>query len=557
MIAVTRSHGLVRLGAALLWCSPFAVSHAQAHAHGPPSAAPTDSLPLYDALGHYSRTLSRPSPAQPWFDQGMRLSYAFGHGTAVRSFRSGIARDSSCAMCWWGIAWARGPYINNPTPDSAPLVEAYRAIQEAQRRSAGVSPVERALIDALATRYAEVPTAANRAVLDSAYARAMTEVARRFPQDDDVGALLGEARMMLRPWRLYTREKALEPGTAEALAALETVLRRNVRHPGACHLYIHATEAGPTPERAVPCAEGLGDGMPGASHMVHMASHTWHRVGRWGDAVRANQRAIIADEHGRAGGVPGVYPMHNVQMLLGGALMDGQRAVALDAARIVDRAGPGDQALTMAVLARFGRWSELRGMTFSIGDRVTTAWAAATQGLAWLDTARTARATEQLGVVDAVLAGTPDSAAVGGLKDRHLIELARGILAGELLAARGQVDSAVTALTRAVAFDDSLPYQEHITWSIPPRHVLAGVLLDAGRATEAERVLREDLARHPNNGWALLGLAQALEAQQRTAEAVATREAFRQAWARADVWIAGPRVRPGAARAQAAQTTGR
>jgi tetratricopeptide (TPR) repeat protein len=528
---------------------------AQPHVHAAAPAA--DSVPLYGQLGTFTRPLGRSSQAQPWFDQGMRLTYAFGHATATRSFRAGIARDSTCAMCWWGVAWARGPYINNPTPDSAALVEAYVAIGEAQRRASSATPVERALIEAMGTRYVAVPSRANRAALDSAYARAMADVARRFPLDDDVGALLGEARMMLRPWKLYTKTKALEPGTADALAALETVLGRNVRHPGACHLYIHATEAGPTPEKAVPCAELLADGMPGASHMVHMPSHTWHRVGRWGDAVRANQRAIIADEHGRAGGAPGVYPMHNVHMLLGGALMDGQRAVALDAARIVDGTSPGDAALSMAVLARFGRWGDLRSMQTASGDRVTAAWAAVAMGLAWLDTARTKRAADQLAIVDALLADAPDSVGVDDVADRHLIAMARGVLAGELYASRGQVDSAVAALAHAVAADDSLPYQEHDLWPIPPRHVLAGVLLDAGRAGEAERVLREDLVRHPNNGWALYGLSQALSAQGRATAAADAQAAFERAWQRADVWLPGPRFRPGRAQGRVDSAAGR
>jgi tetratricopeptide (TPR) repeat protein len=288
-----------------------------------------------------------------------------------------------------------------------------------------------------------------------------------------------------------------------------------------------------------------------------MPSHTWHRIGRWGEAVRANQLAIIADERGRADGAPGVYPMHNVAMLFGGAVMDGQRAVAMDAARQLEATGSGDASLSMATLVRFGRWRELRTMRAGSGDRVATAWTAVAIGLAWLDTARTRLAQEQLDVVDALLAGTPDSAATQEMKDRHLIGLARGILAGELLASRGQVDSAVTALTQAVALDDSLPYQEHITWPLPPRHVLAGVLLDAGRPADAERVLRADLERFPNNGWALSGLSQALAAQGRAAEAATVREAFGAAWARADVWIDGPRFKPGARRAGADAARGR
>lgn len=547
-----------------LAASVVGLADAQSHMHGAPAAAApaavatVDSLPLYDGLGPHGRVVPGLSPlGQRYFDQGMRLAFAFGHGTAVRSFKAAIARDSTCAICWWGVAWARGPYINNPTPDSTALVEAVAAIEQAQRLSSGATPADRALIEAMSTRYAKVPTKANRAPLDSAYARAMADVVRRFPRDDDIGALLGEARMMLRPWKLYTRTKALEPGTAEALSALSTVLARNLRHPGACHLYIHATEAGPTPAVAEPCAELLGAGMPGASHMVHMASHTWHRVGRWGDAVRANQQAIIADERGRAGGAPGVYPMHNVRMLLGGATMDGQRAVSLDAVRLLEQSAPGDAALEMAVLARFGRWRELRAMQTRSGDRVTVAWSSVALGLALLDSGAARRADDQLTIVDALLASTPDTAGVDDVTDREWIALARGVLAGELLASRGQVDSAVVVLERAVAVEDGMVYQEHDTWPIPPRHVLAGVLLDAGRAAAAEQVLRVDLERHPRNGWALLGLQQSLTMQQRFAEAGAIEGQLGIALQRADVWIPGPRFRPAGARTRTDLSTGR
>jgi hypothetical protein len=543
-----------------------AVVVAQAHEHAAPAtttaaapaAASAGAIALFDDLGTHARPLGSVAPeAQRWFDQGLRLTWAFAHGAAVTSFRRAIAADSTCAMCWWGVAWARGPYLNDPESDSTRLAEAHAAIGRAAALASRATPVDRALIAAMATRYAPVPDTARRKALDTAYAAAMATVAARFPADDEVQALLGEARMIVAGWSgMYTRDRRPLPGTAALLAPFETVLARNLRHPGACHLYIHATESGPTPGAAERCAERLGDGMPGASHMLHMPSHTWLRIGRWGDAVRANQRAIMADEHGRAGGVPGVYPAHNVAMLTGSAVMDGQRAVALDALRTLARQTPSGDPVVMVALARFGRWRELRAMHARTDDGVTTAWSAAALGLALLDSGRTRQAGEQLAVADAMLEAArraPVPVVTGRdsfpvwrqMQDRHFITIARGVLAGELLAARGQVDSAVVALEHAVASEDSLLYEEHDPWLLPPRHVLAGVLLDAGRAAEAERVLRADLVKRPRTGWALRGLQQALAAQGKGDEAARVQREFEAAWVRSDTWLPGPRFRPG------------
>ena len=552
------------LFAILLGVAP-APLRAQAHEHAAaqPATIPIASVntapsapPLHTNLGTHSRSLRHvSSTAQLWFDQGMRLTWAFGHAEAVRSFRMGIAADSTCAMCWWGVAWARGPYLNDPESDSTRLAEAYMAIQHAKVLAGSTRPVDRALIDAMAVRYEAVPSAARRRALDSAYANAMTAIAAHHPADDDVQALLGEARLLVLGWdQLYTSDRRPTPQAGYTLLPFETVLARNVAHPGACHLYIHATEAGPTPEKAERCADLLGDNMPGASHMLHMPSHVYHRVGRWGDAVRANQRAVMADQHGQAGGVPGVYPLHNLGMLFGGAVMDGQRAVALDALRSLARQSPSYDALVMVALARFGRWSELRTMRPRTDSPVIATWSAVALGLALLDSALTGPARTQLDLADALLetarrataARGQDSQAVPrAVLDLHRMAIARGILAGELAAARGELDSAVAALESAVAAEDALPYEEHDLWLLPPRHVLGGVLLDAGRAADAERVLRADLKRRPNNGWALRGLQQALAAQGKSDEADRVRREFERTWSRADTWLPGPRLRPG------------
>jgi tetratricopeptide (TPR) repeat protein len=514
--------------------------------HTPPPAAPAgpDAVRLYDNLGTLSRTITTASPdAQAFFDQGLRLTYGFGHDEAVASFREAARHDPDCAMCHWGVAWALGPYIN-ARMDSTSGVDAFRAIREAQRlarRRGGATDAERALIEAMATRYAAAPTQANRAALDSAYANAMRDVVRRFPDDLDAATLFAEALMVLRPWNQWTREGRPQPGTEEVLATLEGILARDIRHPGACHLYIHAVEASPDPKRAEPCAELLGDAIPGASHIPHMPSHIWMRIGRYGDAVRANQRAWHADQQASLGRAVRIYPTHNLHMLLFAASYDGQSAVAAQAARDLARIAPGNRFYVWLVQARFGRWQEILEDT-ALPDAafLRGLWHFA-RGTAhhWSGAPDSARA--QLAALDTVRAELDDSARFRGHRQHDLLGIARGSLAAEIEAGAGRFDQAVRILREAVPLEDDLRYDEPEPWLVPVRQVLGAVLLDAGRPAEAEAAFREELVRHPDNGWSLWGLEQALRGQGRAAEADDVRRRFEQAWVRADVWLRSPR----------------
>jgi tetratricopeptide (TPR) repeat protein len=531
--------------------APAATLHAQATAHeahaGHVAHAPSATVPLYTDLGHFARRVGTASAdAQRYFDQGMRLTYGFGLAEARRAFRVATQLDSTCAMCWWGVAWSYGPYINGPRLDSARAADANAAAQRALSLADRAAPVERALIAAMATRHAPPDAATSRARLDSAYANAMRDVVRRFPADLDAGAIFGEALMVLRPWNQWTRDGAPQPGTEEVLRALEGVLRRDVRHPGACHYYIHATEASPHPGRAARCADLLGASIPGASHIPHMPSHTYMRIGRYGDAVRANQAARLADQRARFGGAPGTYVAHNAHMLASAATMDGQSAVASQAAADLGRESLRARYYERAVLARFARWRELLDAPPLGTDPLGTGMQAFARGMGYLGVGARDSAQAALERLDAALRDVPDSLRFGGHPGSALLGMARGILAGELLASGERYDAAIAALRTAVALDDALAYDEPEPWPLPPRHVLGGVLLDAGRAADAEVVLREDLRRHPANGWALAGLERALRAQGRNAEAAAVGRERARVWARADVILVGARIRPGA-----------
>jgi tetratricopeptide (TPR) repeat protein len=524
------------LGLAL--AAPAAGQHADHGSDGPQA----DSVPLYDSLGTLSRTVTTTSPqAQRYFDQGLRLTYGFGHGEAVRSFRAALGHDPECAMCWWGVAWARGPYIN-ARMDSAGGVEAYDAIQNALRRTRGATAEERALIEAMAKRYARRPTRENRPGLDSAYATAMRDVVRRFPNDLDAAALFGESLMVLRPWDQWTRDGRPQPGTEEVLAVLESVLARDIRHPGACHLYIHAVEASLDPARAEPCAELLGAAIPGASHIPHMPSHIWMRIGRYGDGVRANQRAWHADQQAALGRAVPIYPTHNLHMLLFAASMDGQSAVAWQAARDLARISTANAFYVPLVLARFGRWDDILELGGTPPNEFQRALRSYARGLALLRKDSLESAQRQLDTLDMVIAQTGDSAQFRGHRQTDLLGIARATLGAELAVVDRRWEEAVRTLRNALPLEDSLEYDEPEPWIVPVRHVLGAVLLEAGRSAEAERVYRDELRDHPENGWSLFGLERSLRAQGRTDEADEVRRRFDRAWARSDVWLTGSRM---------------
>jgi tetratricopeptide (TPR) repeat protein len=346
-------------------------------AQDPAPAAPgPDGVPLYDDLGTLHRAISTRVPlAQRYFDQGLRLYYAFNHAEAIRAFEEAARLDPDCAICHWGTAMAYGPNINLPM-DSASGVAAYGALREAQARAGHASEGERALIDALGRRYAPVPPA-DRAALDSAYARAMADVAARSPDDPDVRSLYAEALMDLSPWSYWSRDGSPRPQTREILSQLEAVLASHPEHPGANHFYIHAVEA-VDPARAVPMAERLAGLMPGAGHIVHMPGHIYVRVGRYLDAVRANEHAVHADETFIRDQSPalgaytlGYYP-HNYDFLAFAASMVGRREQAVSAAERMATLAP-DELLAapgmtfiqhhrtrhLQMKVRFGLWDDI------------------------------------------------------------------------------------------------------------------------------------------------------------------------------------------------------
>ncbi len=502
------------------------------------SGADDPEVPLYGDLGRYSRPIVTASDrAQAYFDQGLLFMYAFGTSAAEASFRAARTEDPGCAMCYWGEAWAASPYLNGGMPPGAER-RAWSAIQEAMRRRSNASPVERALIEAFAVRYDREPRDDRRKPLDSLYARRMGEVAGRFPDDLDVQTLHAEALMLLRPRRGSVDLDA--PDVQRILPILEGVLARDLRHPGACHLYIHLVEASREPERAETCAGHLGDEIA-VSHIRHMPSHIYMNVGRYGDAVRSNQRAWHADQMARYGGPPGVYPAHNLHMLLFAAVLDGQSAVANQAARDLAREQAAWAWYVPTTLALFGRWEEILEQDSEPEDPFQASMWRYARGLAHLRTGDAATAVSDLEAFDALTVRIEDGARFRFHDQRTLLSIPRAILAAEIAQEAGRSEEAIALLERAKVVEDGLTYDEPEPWHLPVRHVLGAVLLETGRAEEAVAVYREALEDHPGNGWCLFGLARALSAGGDREGADRALDAFGARWARADIWLRSSR----------------
>lgn len=509
--------------------------------------------PLLESLGSYHRAITTTSPqAQRYFDQGLRLLFAFALEEAQLSFAAAARLDPACASCWWGVAMSLGPHINVPgMPDRT--LAAHRAIAKAVALAPRATAVEQALIAAAAKRSADpAPTdKAGQAALDQAYAGAMREVTRRFPGDLDAAALAAEALMDVHPWDYWAADGAPQPWTAEILATLEGVLRRDPDHPGANHYYIHAVEASPHPERAVAAAERLSNLMPGAAHLVHMPSHVYARIGRYADASAANRRAIAADqafiERFHPQGFYMMYAAHNHQFLWSTALMEGRAVEALQQAREAAamlpaealHAMPGfDGGLEMPIwtLVRIGRFADaLREPPPPTDFAYATAVWHAARGIALAASGKPADAEPERRAVAAALGSIPADAPQGFNTSRSLLAVALPHLDGEIAAARGQHPAAAAKLREAVAAEDALRYDEPSDWYFPLRPRLAALLLAAGRAAEAQAVCEDDLHRHPENGWALAVLAETLRRQQKPADAQRAEQRLARAWAAADL----------------------
>jgi len=503
--------------------------------------------PLWDDLGDLSHPIStRDEMAQRYFDQGLRLTYAFNHAEALRAFKEAQRRDPACAMCYWGEAFVLGPNINAPMEGSAEN-PAVVAIASATARAGQASPKEQALIEALAKRYG---SGAERADLDVAYADAMAAIHAEFPDDQEVAVLYADAVMNTSPWDYWELDGRTPKGrVGEAIDAIEGVLEQNPDHPGAIHLYIHLTEASSAPEKAEPYADRLAALMPGAGHIVHMPAHTYLQVGRYLDSLTTNIKAVEADEAFLAQGeVEGIYPYsyypHNIHFVLVSAQMAGDAEHMIWAAERLDGKIPdeiaGEIGWIQAILpapyfahAQYSAPEVVLGLD-DPGDKfpfVKAMWHYA-RGVAHaqkgdLEAAR----AEAARISDLNQSADFEMLLAWAVPAPDLLRIARHVLEGRIAQVEDDLDKAISEFETAVQIQESLPYMEPAYWYYPVRQSLGATLLMAGRAKEAVEVFRAGLIEMPNNGWALYGLMEAQKAQGDQAGAAATEQLLEKAWA--------------------------
>jgi tetratricopeptide (TPR) repeat protein len=513
---------------------------------------------LFQGLGDFHRAVTSSSAlAQQYFDQGMRLLWAFNHDESTRSFARAAELDPACAACYWGVALTVGPNYNVAAMAQTRARVAWEALHQAQENAAHASAVEQALISALAARYPapQPPAPADSDAILAAYAAAMHSVAEHFPDDLDVQTLCAEGEMNVHAWKLWTADGQPVAGTLEIERRLESVLQRSPGHPGANHYYIHVMEASPYPGKAVASAERLRGMMPAAGHLEHMPAHIMQRVGRYEEAAEANRRGVAADQaYFRATSAPDYYLMylaHNYSFLAFSAAMEGRKAETLAAVQSELQTIPLDMMLAMgdsgwsltqqyAALVRFGLWDEMIAQ-LAPDPRASglTAGYLYGRGVALAARGRIDDAKGALAELQKLSVATPAQTLAGFNTLRDVVSVAQPIVAARIAASEERGADAITLLEQAVAAEDKLAYNEPADWFFPARHLLGAQLLLAGRTTQAEQVYREDLRHNPRNGWALQGLAAALKAQGRAGEAARTTRELDAVWQHADIQLPG------------------
>jgi tetratricopeptide (TPR) repeat protein len=520
------------------------------------NAGPKSDVPLYYDVGVVQRKVTTSSTeAQQWFDRGLGLAYGFNHEEAIACFERGVEADPDCAMCYWGKAYALGPNYNNVEMTEEASQAAHEAIQQAVAKVGGGTEAEKALIEALQARYAW-PAPDDRVELDQAYAEAMRKVWAAHPEDGDVAALTGEALMMLRPWKLWSPEGEPAPETPEIRRVLEAGLERSPNHPALCHLYIHTMEAGPEAATAIPAAETLETLTPGLGHLIHMPSHIYTWTGRYDDVIRVNQRAVEVDrafvEYAGRENFYTLYRLHNFHFVAYGAMFAGRREIALAAARELVTEIPPALLVEYSdfldvfvgtpyhVLVRFGLWEEILAEPEPAEElfAARAVWRYA-RGIALATLGRVEEAAQEQEAFLQAKDAVPESRLLFNNPVKEILEVATQVLAGEIEYRRGNLDRAFEHLREAVVLDERLNYDEPWGWMEPARHPLGALLTEQGRYEEAIAVYEANLARYPENGWALHGLAEGLQRLGRDEEAAAAQTRFETAWADADTIIPG------------------
>lgn len=563
---------LVLLSAALAFCSWTYFQPEPIHYTKPVSAPITmcgslsfnwmdttfASAKILPGLGdlHYPVTTSSVK-AQEFFEQGLRLIYAFNHWEAIQSFREAARLDPDCAMAYWGLALAYGPNLNDVNPKDRERI-AFESIQKAISRQNKVSAVEKDFINAMAARY-NGKAYDDRDSLNQAYVTTMVQLAKKYPEDVEAQTLCADAIMNSMPWDYWNTDGSPKPRTSEAKVLLENVLKKFPKHPGAHHLYIHLVEASPTPELAMPSAEFLENAMPGAGHIIHMPAHIYIRVGQYSRSIDLNIRAAKADEDylaisdNRGMYRVGYYP-HNIDFISYSSYMEGRSTLAIQTAlklaykgSMITKSNPVFAQYfgvePMIAFTRFGKWNDILSLP-EVDDNLlySRIWRHFSRGMAFTRTNNIPQAARELSTLDSLCRlDTLKSVYFSFNPVYNIVKVPASLLRGELLLKQKKTDEGLAALKQAVKAEDSLRYMEPPDWKIPSRHFLGAALMESGKFAEAEQVYLDDLKRYPENGWSLTGLQQCQAKLGKKTEMAATAKRFAKAWKNADVALTSSR----------------
>jgi tetratricopeptide (TPR) repeat protein len=529
-------------------CFVLAFCIAPAMAQHQHSSGATKALELHPGLGNYSHPITTKNPeAQTYFNQGLTLLYGFNHDEAARYFQRAAELDPEAAMPHWGVALSIGPNYNDTAVDEKRAKATYEAVQRAVQRAPKASAREQDYIRALAKRYPSANAKSNWRQFHLEYSKAMRAVVQKYPDDLDGATMFAESLMMLRPWQLWTLDGKPAPGTLELVAVLESVLKRNPEHPGANHFYIHAVEASPNLERAIPSARRLMTLVPGAGHLVHMPGHIFLQTGDYDLAAETNVNAAAADKtFVQRTGATGVYPLmywtHNIHFISYARAQQGRYDEAKQAAQEMGR-NVGDADLQMQMLEgfhlyplmvdlRFHRWDAILSTPAPKPERklLHAFWQYA-RAMALAGQGNLSEAAAERKQFESLRKSIPaESQFLINNKSADILALAAATLDAQLAWARGEKQGSIQEWRRAVKLESRIQYDEPPAWFYPVRQSLAAALLRNGQAKEAESVLRESIRKHPRDGRLLFGLWQSLKAQKRENEATLVEQQFTAAW---------------------------
>lgn len=529
---------------------------------------------------------------------GHMLNY--NHEEAIACFSKCAEMDPECAMAWWGIAYCVSSNYNW-TPG---LGSGHDPIQKAMSLREHCTELEQDLILALSKRHSEeardaadpsVLNMGNSPELNVAFAEAMAPLYEKYDGDLDVTAIYVEALMNLKAWQLWdkdTKSGEITPADDNTLLLVDIMERafensdEAKTHPALCHLYCHALELSPFPERALPAADVLRDLMPGLGHLVHMPSHIDAWVGQWKEAIDCNIAAVEADDRyveitGNESQFYKFYRMHNHHFVVWCAMFDGQYETALKYARkAVSTLPQGDEnsgvqfmlagiipmgaiflesyvTMPWHVMIRFGKWDDILAEPMYSDKEVFPATIATqhyARGVAYASKGMVREAEAEQALFNEALKNPSLEGRVmhnnfmyqDPSEGPSILNVNASILEGEieyrrqfLAKAKGEsydFSAAFNELRRGVELSLNLAYNEPWGQMQPVRHILGALLLEQGHIEEAEQVYREDIKLWKDNMWGLLGLKLCLEAREdKSGELEKVSALFKERSSRADI----------------------